>query len=364
MPPEATPYARRRSRLSDRLPDWGLDALLLTEEANLRYLTGFAGTDAALLMTESRASLLVDGRFLTEARETVPEVEIVEIRDLIEGIATALADAAPSRVGFETAVLTVHVHQRLLAALGAGVSLRPLLDELSTLRAVKDEEEVRCMRKAAAIASSALQAILPDLRPGVAERDIALELDFRMRRQGAEGSAFPTIVASGPRSALPHATPGARKIRAGEGVVIDYGAVFQGYRSDETCTVFVGGGPDREALAAYAQILEAQTLAIAGLRAGVTCRDVDRIARDALRRGGWDRFFSHGTGHGVGLDVHEAPRLNARSESTLEAGMVVTVEPGVYLPGRWGIRIEDMVLIRADGFEVLSRVPKTLTLLK
>jgi Xaa-Pro aminopeptidase len=364
MPPEATPYARRRSRLFDRLSDWGLDALLLTEEANLRYLTGFAGTDAALLMTEGRASLLVDGRFLTEARETVPEVEIVEIRDLIEGIAAALADAAPSRVGFESAVLTVHVHQRLLAALGAGVSLRPLFDELSSLRAVKDDEEVRCMQKAAAIASSALQAILPYLRPGVAERDIALELDFRMRRQGAEGSSFPTIVASGPQSALPHATPGARKIQAGEGVVIDYGAVFQGYRSDETCTVFVGGDPDRETLAAYAQVLEAQKLAIAALRAGVVCRDVDRIARDALRRGGWERFFSHGTGHGVGLDVHEAPRLNARSESTLEAGMVVTVEPGVYLPGRWGIRIEDMVLIRADGFEILSRAPKTLTLLK
>lgn len=363
MSPEATPYTRRRSRLADRLSDWGLDALLLIEEANLRYLTGFAGTDAALLMTEGRAALFVDGRFLTEARETVPEVEIVEVRDRIEGLAAALADAAPSRVGFESAVTTVHDHQRLRAALGEGVSLRPLLDELSTLRAVKDDDEVRCMRKAAEIASSALQAILPDLRPGVAERDIALELDFRMRRQGAEGSAFPTIVASGPQSALPHATPGARKIRAGEGIVIDFGAVFEGYRSDETCTVFVGE-PDREALAAYAQVLEAQTLAIAALRAGVVCRDVDRIARDALRRGGWDRFFSHGTGHGVGLDVHEAPRLNARSESALEAGMVVTVEPGVYLPGRWGIRIEDMVLIRTDGCEILSRVPKTLTLLK
>ncbi|HOD28725.1 MAG TPA: Xaa-Pro peptidase family protein [Syntrophales bacterium] len=363
MPPEATPYARRRSRLVDRLSDWGLDALLLTGEANLRYLTGFAGTDAALLLTEGRASLLVDGRFLTEARETVPELEIVEIRDLIEGIAAALADGAPARVGFESGVLTVHVHQRLLAALGAGVSLRPLFNELSLLRAVKDEEEVHCMQKAAEIASSALQAILPDLRPGIAERDIALELDFRMRRQGAEGSSFPTIVASGPQSALPHATPGARKIQPGDGVVIDYGAVFQGYRSDETCTVFVGD-PDCEALAAYAQVLEAQKLAIAALRAGVVCRDVDRIARDALRRGGWERFFSHGTGHGVGLDVHEAPRLNARSESILEAGMVVTVEPGVYLPGRWGIRIEDMVLIRADGFEILSRAPKTLTLLK
>jgi len=362
MPPETVDRSKRRSRLTDRFSAWGIDGLLLSDAANIRYLTGFPGTDAAAILMRDRVVLLVDGRYTTEAREAVRDAEIVEVRDWVEGVAGVLAASTERRIGFESDCVTVHAHERLLSALGPDVSLLPLSKELSSLRAVKDEHELACMRTAAAIASEALLGMLPDLRPGLEEREIALELDVRMRRAGAEEISFPTIVASGRHAALPHATPGVRRIEAGDTVVIDYGAVFQGYHSDETCTFFVGR-PDDEARGVYEQVLRAHNLALASLRAGVACRDVDRVARDALREAGLERFFTHGTGHGVGLDVHEAPRINSRSEAILEAGMVVTIEPGVYLPGRWGVRIEDMVLIRAEGFEILSAVPKTPTVL-
>lgn len=362
MPPETADRSERRLRLTDRFPEWGIDALILSDAANIRYLTGFPGTEAAAILTRDRVALLVDGRYTIEARETVRDAEIVEVRDWVEGVASVLAASTERRCGFESDVLTVHAYERLASALGTAGSMLPLSKELSALRAVKDGSELACMRTAALIASEALLGLLPDLRPGLEEREIALELDVRMRRAGAEEISFPTIVASGRHAALPHATPGFRRLEAGDAVVIDYGAVFLGYHSDETCTFFLGQ-PDDEVRAVYEQVLRAHDLALASLKPGVACRDVDRIARDTLREAGLERYFTHGTGHGVGLDVHEAPRINSRSEAVLEAGMVVTIEPGVYLPGRWGVRIEDMVLIREDGFEILSAVPKTLTLL-
>ena len=362
MPPDAATFVRRRFKLNEHFSAWGIDALLISGRENILYLTGFSGTDAAAVITGDRVFLLVDGRYITAARETVRGAEIIEIRDLMDGVAEALSAAQARRIGFDSAVLTVHTHKQLLKALHGEVLLLPLSEELVMLRAVKDEHELACMRKAAAIASGALLAIQQHIRPGVTEQDIALELDFRMRRDGADEISFPTIVASGKNSALPHASPSSRRIEAGDVVVIDYGAVLEGYHSDETCTFFVGFA-DPEARQVYARVLEAHDLAIAELRTGAACRDVDRIVRDSLGKAGLSTFFSHGTGHGVGLDVHEAPRLNSRSTAILEAGMVVTIEPGVYLPGRWGIRIEDTALVRDDGCEIFTKMPKTLTIL-
>jgi Xaa-Pro aminopeptidase/Xaa-Pro dipeptidase len=200
------------------------------------------------------------------------------------------------------------------------------------------------------------------IRPGVRESEIAVELEYRMRRGGSEKAAFETIVASGPHSALPHATPGNRAIRDGDCVVVDCGAVCGGYRSDETCTFIVGRASERQK-EVYGAVREAHDRAIAAIRAGVSCGEIDRVARGVLEEAGLGDYFSHGTGHGVGLDVHEGPRLAPGKEDLLLAGMVVTVEPGVYIPGLWGIRIEDTVRVAEEGCEILTRTPKDLAIL-
>jgi Xaa-Pro aminopeptidase/Xaa-Pro dipeptidase len=201
------------------------------------------------------------------------------------------------------------------------------------------------------------------IRPGVREEEIALELEYRMRRGGAEQVSFETIVAAGPDAALPHATPGRREIADGDFVMIDYGAVCDGYHSDETCTYVVGHASDRQR-EVYRLVLEAHDRAIRAVRAGVSCGEIDRIARACLTEAGMAGYFSHGTGHGVGLDVHEAPRLASGREEILQAGMVVTVEPGVYIPGVWGIRIEDTVLVKQEGYEILTRTSKELAVIE
>jgi Xaa-Pro aminopeptidase/Xaa-Pro dipeptidase len=200
------------------------------------------------------------------------------------------------------------------------------------------------------------------IKPGLREKDVALEMEYRMGLSGADGASFKTIVASGINSALPHAAPGANKLAKGDAVVIDFGAIYDGYHSDETCTFFIGTPSDRQKKA-YALVKEAHDRALAAAKAGMPCSEIDRIARDCIREGGMGLYFSHGTGHGLGLDVHESPRIAAPSEDVLKAGMVVTIEPGVYIPGLWGIRIEDTVLVGGDGCEALTKVSKDLTIL-
>jgi len=354
-------HRRRLSSLQARLPTLAVEALLLLDLLNIRYLTGFTGSDAALLVLPERALLLVDGRYTTQAKGET-SIAVHEYRDKAAGIAEHIAGAALSVIGFEAPALSFEFYQRLREKL-AGIELKPLAEELALLRSRKDAEEVALLRQAATIASTSLWACLPLLVPGVRERDFALELEFKMRRAGAEKTAFPTIVASGPNAALPHATAGDRTLCCGDLLVVDFGAVYMGYHSDETWSCIIGEAHERQ-VEIYSIVKEAHDLAVAAVRAGVPCAEIDRIARACIEDRGLGEFFSHGTGHGVGLDVHEAPRIAMNSATTLAAGMVITVEPGIYLPGEGGVRIEDMVLVTQDGGEILTQMPKDLTILQ
>ena len=325
----------RLSRLQERLGAAGLDALLLFDMKNIRYLTGFTGSEGLCLIRPRQGSVLqVDGRYLTQANEQVDAVEVALVRDQLSDAAEKVRSQKVKALGFESSAMTFEMYGRLRKLL-RGVSLKAFGNDIQTLRTVKDGSELALIKQAANVSHRALQEVFPMIQPGVRERDIALELDFRMRKAGAEELSFPTIVASGPRSALPHAEPGMRKIKPGDAVVIDYGAVVKGYHSDETCTVVVGHVNNKTGQL-YAIVKEAHDRAIESVRAGVSCREIDSIARDVIKREGFGDYFSHGTGHGVGLDVHEAPRLSPTSDAVLEEGMVVTVEPGIYLPGYGG----------------------------
>jgi Xaa-Pro aminopeptidase len=353
------PCADRVGRLRSGFPE--TNALLILSEKNIRYLTGFTGGDGALMAGPDWLTLLVDGRYVTQARAEAHGVEVFEFRNRVDGIAAVVSERAIGEIGFESPAFNVEEYLKLQERLPE-MTLRPLPKGFEFLRAVKDESEIDRIREAARIAGEALAAVREMIRPGVREKEIALELEYRMRRDGAEKVSFETIVAAGANSALPHATPGRRAIADGDCVLIDYGAVCDGYHSDETCTFVVGCASERQR-EVYRLVLEAHDRAIRAIRAGVSCGEIDRIARLCLGEAGLGGLFSHGAGHGVGLDVHEAPRLAAGREEILRAGMVVAVEPGVYLPGVWGIRIEDTVLVTEEGCEILTRSSKDLTMI-
>jgi Xaa-Pro aminopeptidase/Xaa-Pro dipeptidase len=342
-------YTKRCERLR-RLAE--ADHLLIINETNIRYLTGFTGGDGALLVGPDWMILLVDGRYTTQASLETTGIEIVEFKVRADGIASVLQRKGIRFLGFESLAVSYGEYLKLRDAL-PHVSLQPLSSRLDFLRALKDDEEVGEIKKAIKIAEKALTDLRSFIKPGVTEADLAVELDYRMRRGGAGNLSFDTIAASGPNAALPHATPGNRRVAEGDFVLIDYGAVYNGYHSDET-RMFCVGSPSPRQREAYNAVLEAHDRAIAAIREGVACGEIDRIARSFLEHNGLGKYFTHGTGHGVGLDVHEAPRLSTGREDLLEAGMVVTVEPGVYFPGEWGIRIEDMALVAKDGCEVLT----------
>lgn len=358
---DAAVYSSRLSRLRSILSFNGIQALVLFDMHNIRYLTGFTGSDGALVVRPQSAALLVDGRYLTQAREEVRIADPFLYQDKVDGIEACLDMKAGETVGFEASAVSYEFYSQWSDRLGRE-RLKPLSEGLDAIRAVKDAGEVSCIRRAAELSASVLDAVLEMIRPGVPERDIALEIDYRAKKAGAEKMAFETIVASGINAALPHAKPGGKILEHGDLVVIDYGAAVDGYCSDETCTFCVGGadGKKREV---YAAVKEAHDRAVEAVRAGISCSAIDRIARGVLEKYGLDAWFSHGTGHGVGLEVHEAPRISAKSDTILSAGMVITIEPGVYLPGQWGIRIEDTVLVRDDGCEVLTKMPKDLIIL-
>jgi Xaa-Pro aminopeptidase len=356
--PDQTSSSSRVSRLRALLRRSGVAAFLIVDLKNIRYLTGFSGSDGALLVGAGKPVLLVDGRYTTQAGKQAPGTRVVLYRDKASGIAEALSAGGVEHVGFEPAVLTVELHSALRRK-AKKVRWKPLPAELSAIRAVKDDKEIESIRRAIRIAAGALRSTLERVRPGVSEREIAIELDYTMRRMGADAPAFDTIIASGPNSALPHARPGSRKLRPGDFVVIDYGAVWHGYHCDETCTFAVGGAGRRHEKI-YGVVKEAHDRALEAVRPGVSCREVDRTARDVIEKAGYGPRFSHGTGHGVGLDVHEAPRLSALSDAVLEQGMVITIEPGIYLPGFGGVRIEDTVLVEKGGARVLTEFSKEL----
>jgi Xaa-Pro aminopeptidase len=358
--------AGRLPRLQAVLAEQGLPALLVTSRANVQYLTGFTGSAGSVLVSAGDALLVTDGRYRTQSAEQVDaagagvRVEIgltqAEQRELF---ARALHDIA-TQVGLEEDVITWGA-QRELAAAFDGVEIVPAGTLVEDLRRVKDAGEVDRIRAACAIASDAFAALLPRMGDGITEREFALALEFGMRERGAGGNSFDPIIASGPNGAKPHATPTDRVIERNELVVCDFGCIVDGYCSDMTRTVAVGDpGPDARHV--YDVVLQSQLAGRAAVAADVACADVDRASRAVIADAGWADAFSHSTGHGVGLEIHEAPRVSSTARDTLLVSDVVTVEPGVYLPGVGGVRIEDTVVVTATGADALTLAPKELVL--
>ncbi len=344
--------ARRLARLRASLAECELHGLLVSHAASVRYLTGFSGSNGGLLVDPDRAIFVTDGRYELQAEQELPDdvdFELLVLRDgLIAGLAERAAEEfAGRRVGFEGQRVAYGDWERLCGEAGA-VEWAAVAGVVEQLRAEKDDHELALIGKAAEIAAAALRETAPRVEPGLREVDVAAELDYRIRRLGAEGVAFETIVASGARTALPHAGTSARKLRDGDLVLIDFGARWHGYCSDMTRT-FVVGEPDARQQEVYELVRAAQRAACAALRAGVSGSEVDAAAREVFAAQGVEDRFPHSSGHGLGLEVHEAPRLSRHSNEVLRPGMVVTVEPGLYFPGWGGVRIEDDLAVTKDG---------------
>ena len=349
-----------------------VEALLLTHAPDVRYLCGFTGSNAVLMVLPSSAVLLSDGRYTVQSREETAgsRVRVVIAKKLFESAAVLLLKAGVGSVAFDgqnTTVSTLARMERSLPGEWSKAARRRFFHPLpgspvAPLRLLKDEEELRLVEEAAQLGCRVFDAVLPHLRAGVPEREIAAELEYAARRMGADGMSFDTIVASGERSALPHGHATAQPLPRRGFVTLDFGVMLRGYCSDMTRTVYLGK-PTRGERTAYSAVLEAEERGIAAVRAGAAAASVDRAARRVLRRSGLAKYFTHSTGHGVGLEIHEGPRLAAKVEEVLQAGMVVTIEPGVYLPKRFGIRIEDMVAVEDGGARVLTTAPKQLLLL-
>ncbi|HEY8487498.1 MAG TPA: Xaa-Pro peptidase family protein [Thermaerobacter sp.] len=357
----AAQTARRLERLRERMAAEGVDALWIGSPANRRYLSGFSGSSGWLLITATDAQLWTDFRYLEQAAQEAPGFEIVRHEPQVHAhLARHLQERGVRRLGFEADHVRYGEWQRLRAAVPEAIELVGVSGWVEQLRRIKDEVELAWIREAARLADEALLEVLAGLRPGVTERQLALDLEFAMRRRGATAAAFDLIVVAGPRSALPHGQPGPHALEPGQFVTLDYGAVVGGYCSDCTRTVVVGRATPRHR-EIYRVVLEAQRRALEAIRPGATGAEVDRAARQVIEEAGYGDRFGHATGHGVGLEVHEGPRLSALAEDErLEPGMVVTVEPGIYIPGWGGVRIEDLVVVTEDGGEILTRVSKEL----
>lgn len=375
--------ASRIPRLQEMFGEARIDCVLVEELANIRYLTGFTGSAAMLLVSRSGALLTTDGRYRTQAAEQLAAAgvsspagpslvdtfvgRIQPQRDAVAAAIEALganpvdhhaAAAERPRVGLEAEHVVWADERRWEERLG-GAELVATSGLIEGLREVKDEGEVGRIARAAAIADAALSEVAPMIDTEPTESDVALALDVAMRRLGAEDRAFETIVASGPNAAMPHARPGPRVIRRGDPVVVDFGATVDGYRSDMTRTFFAGGTPVGTMREVYDAVLASQQAGVAAVRAGVTGGEVDDVCRRTLTEAGYGEAFEHGTGHGVGLDIHEGPSVGPGSAGILARGAVVTVEPGAYLAGIGGVRIEDTVVVTDDGCRVLTALSKS-----
>ena len=357
----------RLARLRERLAREELGALLVTKLTNVRYLTGFTGSAAMLLVTPDRAQFVTDGRYTEQSKEQLGAAGVDTQVNIEIGLTAAAQGAAlaklvepGTRVGLEDNSVT-WADQRGFVDTFTGAELIPAGALVEDLRRVKDAGEVDRVRSACAIADDAFQSLWPRLETGVTERQFALELEFAMRERGASANSFDPIIAAGPNGAKPHARPSDRIIGRNELVVCDFGCIVDGYCSDMTRTVSVGD-PGADARHLYDVVLTSQQAGRALVAADVACSEIDRASRDVIAAAGWADAFSHSTGHGVGLEIHEAPRVAATGRDTLLVGDVVTVEPGVYLPGIGGVRIEDTVVVTATGSEPLTLTPKDLVL--
>jgi Xaa-Pro aminopeptidase len=356
-------FLARQKKLREHLATTRYDAFLVSHLPNIRYLCGFTGSAGLLLVTESGSVFFTDVRYDTQGREEVKGAKVVIAR---KALLSALGEWIGVRrqgkskawtLGIEAEHLTVAERKRLGDLLPSRVRLRNALGQVERARVVKDDDELRLIRSAVQLGATLFDRALEVLRPGVKETEVAAAMEYAARRAGSEEMSFPTIIASGARSALPHGRASGQAIKAGGFVVCDFGVILAGYCSDQTRTVWVGV-PTNDARTAYDAVKEAQEAAIAAVRPGISVEEVDAAARKVLGKAGLGRYFTHSTGHGVGLEIHEAPRVAAGQKEVLKPGMVITIEPGVYFPGKWGVRIEDMVAVTEGGCEVLTPTGK------
>lgn len=353
----------RIEKLMRNLPD-GLDAGIISAPENRRYYTGFASSAGTLFVTREKGYFLTDFRYIEKARQSVRDCEVVEITDLGQQL-SALARRHGVRIcGVEAYTASLQQAERYRQALenvhmDTGTAFQ---EQIRRQRMFKDAEEIQKIEQAQALTESTFSHILSVIRAGVTEREIALEMEFFMRRQGADGVSFDFIVVSGNNSSLPHGVPTGKAVEKGDFITMDFGALVDGYHSDMTRTIAVGC-VDEEQRRVYDTVLRAQRAALSAIRAGMRCSEADRAAREVIDGAGFAGCFGHGLGHGVGVEIHEAPNLSPRSAEILEPGMVVTVEPGIYIENRYGVRIEDMVVVQKGGCRNLTASPKELIIL-
>jgi len=348
----------RLQKLRRELEVLGLDAIVITQPENRRYLSGFTGSAGTLFITQDEAILITDFRYVEQAPKQAPQFQVVEAAPdvLAKELSNLAAKAGVNRVGFESHYLPFSEH-RDWAEAAAEFELVPTRELVEDMRALKDEEELDMIKRAVALSDAALAHTKGLIRPGMTEKEVAWELETYMRTHGAEAGAFEIIVAGGPSGAMPHAKASDDAIQVGEPIVVDVGARFEGYHSDLTRTLHLGD-PDGRLQEIYDLVLKAQLAAEEGIRPGMSAREADALARDIITGAGYGEYFGHPLGHGVGLAIHEKPKVSKVSRDVLHPGMTLTVEPGIYIPGWGGVRIEDLVVIRQDGVEVLSQADK------
>ena len=347
-------------KLFAQLPE-GVSCAMITSDINRRYFTGMKSSDGTVLIFKDKAYLIIDFRYIEKARAAVTSAEVIEQKKLYPQIAELLKKHGAENMAIESQTMTVSQLNRVRSFFKdiEIIDTDVLSNGINDLRMVKSADELECIKKAQEIAETALAEVLELIKPGITEREIALELNHRMFLNGAEDLSFETIALSGPNTSMPHGVPSDRKVQEGEFVLMDFGAVYNGYHSDMTRTVCVGE-PSEEMKRVYSIVLEAQNAGISAARPGISGQELDRIARDIITDAGYGSCFGHSLGHGVGLEIHERPNASPNYKLPLNEGAVVTVEPGIYIAGKFGVRIEDFVILNENGCENLTKFAKNL----
>ncbi|HHW27816.1 MAG TPA: aminopeptidase P family protein [Firmicutes bacterium] len=352
----------RLEAIRAKMGDEQVDGFLVTSMTNWRYVSGFTGDAGCLLVTHDKAFLLTDSRYVEQAEKQCPGFSVKKTTHDEDVLKDVVRKEGVKRLAFEKRHTSYEEWEKLRDRL-SDVELKGITGWVENLRMVKTPEEIELIARAQEIADDAFALLFQSIRKGAREEDLALELEFTMRKMGAESVSFPIIVVSGERSSLPHGTPTGKTLADGDFVTFDFGATYQGYHSDETRT-FVIGHLDKKHEEVYGIVLEAQEAALRAVKPGVLARDVDLAGRKVIEDAGYGEYFGHGIGHGVGLEIHEGPSVSVKSETVLEPGMVITIEPGIYIPGFGGVRVEELVVVTDDGMRVLTQSPKELTVIK